>query len=128
MARRKEVLIDEEKFRKRMEEEVKIEEMNAKMKKKGFKLIRDEIVKSDERISVKLSKLKITKSEGTALDWFWFGNQFETKIDPVQLSSISKFSYFQELLASKVRLLIDGLPFTSEDIARAKSILPIILW
>ena len=106
-----------------MEEEVKIEEMKMEMKKKGFEFSRDEIVKSDEKVSVKLPKLKITKFEGTALDWFRFWNQFETEIDQVQISPISKFSYLKELLVPKVRLLIDGLPFTSEGYARAKSIL-----
>ena len=77
-ARRKEDLIQEERFRRRIEKEVKIEEMNMEMKKKGFEFSRDEIVKSDEKVSVKLPKLKITKFEGTALDWFRFWNQFET--------------------------------------------------
>ena len=79
-ARRKEDLIQEERFRRRMEEEVKIEEMKMEMKKKGFEFSRDEIVKSDEKVSVKLPKLKI-KFEGIALDWFRFWNQFETEID-----------------------------------------------
>ena len=121
--RRKEDLIQEERFRRRMEEEVKIEEMKMEMKKKGFEFSRDEIVKSDEKVSVKLPKLKITKFEGTALDWFRFWNQFETEIDQVQISPISKFSYLKELLVAKVRLLIDGLPFISEGYARAKWIL-----
>ena len=80
-ARWKEDLIQEERFRRRMEEEVKIEEMKMEMKKKGFEFSRDEIVKSDEKVSVKLPKLKITKFEGIALDWFRFWNQFETEID-----------------------------------------------
>ena len=106
-----------------MEEEVKIEEMKMEMKKKGFEFSRDEIVKSDQKVSVKLPNLKTTKFEGTGLDWFWFWNQFETEIDQVQISPINKFSYLKELLVPKVRLLIDGLPFTSEGYARAKSIL-----
>ena len=57
-AERKEDLIQEERFRKRMEEEVKIEEMKMEMKKKGFEFSRDEIVKSDEKVSVKFPKLK----------------------------------------------------------------------
>ena len=122
-ARRKEDLIQEERFRRRMEEEVKIEEMKMEMKKKSFEFSRDEIVISDEKVSVKLPKLKIIKFEGTALDWFWFWNQFETEINQVQISLISKFSYLEELLFLKVRLLIDGPPFTSEGYARAKSIL-----
>ena len=91
-------MIQEERFRRRMEEEVKIEEMKMEMKKKGFEFSRDEIVKSDEKVSVKLPKLKITKFEGTTLEWFRFWNQFETEIDQVQISPISKFSYLKELL------------------------------
>ena len=60
-ARRKEDLIQEERFRGRMEEEMKTEEMKMDMKKKGFEFSRDEIVKSDEKVIVKLPKLKITK-------------------------------------------------------------------
>ena len=122
-ARRKEDLIQEERFRGRMEEEMKTEEIKMDMKKKGFEFSRDEIVKSDEKISVKLPKLKVTKFERTAFDWFRFFYQFETEIDQVQIPPISKFSYLKELLVPKVRLLIDGLPFTSEGYARAKSIL-----
>ena len=106
-----------------MEEEVRIQEMKMEMKKKVFEFSRDEIVKSEEKVSVKLPKLKITKFQGTTLDWFRFWNQFETKIDQFQISTISKFSYLNEFLVPKVRLLIDGLPFTSEGYARAKSIL-----
>ena len=46
--RRKEDLI-EERFKRRMEEEVKMEEMKMEMQKKGFEFSRDEIVKSDEK-------------------------------------------------------------------------------
>ena len=38
-ARREEDLIQEERFRRRMEEEVKTEEMKMQLKKKGFELI-----------------------------------------------------------------------------------------
>ena len=51
-ARRKEDLIQEERFRTRMEKEVKIEEMKMETKKKGFNSSRDEIVKSDEKVNV----------------------------------------------------------------------------
>ena len=49
------------------------------MKKKGFEFNRVETVKSDEKVSVKLPKLKITKFEGTTIDWFRFWNQFKTE-------------------------------------------------
>ena len=87
-----------------MQEEVKIEEMKMEMKKKDFEFSRDEIVKSEEKVYVKLPKLKITKLEGTALDWFRFQNQFETEIDQVQINPVGKFSYLKELLVPKVRL------------------------
>ena len=44
-----------------MEEKMNIEEMKMDMKEKGFEFSRDEIVKSDEKVIVKLPKLKITK-------------------------------------------------------------------
>ena len=94
-SRRKEDLIQEERFRRRMEEEVRIQEMKMEMKKKVFEFSRDEIVKSKEKVSVKLPKLKITKFQGTTLDWFRFWNQFETKIDQFQISTISKFSHLK---------------------------------
>ena len=46
-ARRKEDMIQKERLRRRMEEEVKIKEMKMEMQKKGFEFSRDEIVKSD---------------------------------------------------------------------------------
>ena len=111
--------MQEERFKRRMEEELKIEEMKLDMKKKNED--KDIIVNSN--IQVKLSKLAITKFEGTHLDWFRFWNQFETEIDKVEISAISKFSYLKEFLVPKLRALIDGLPFTPEGYARAKSIL-----
>ena len=90
--------------------------MKIEMNKQVFGFSRDEIVKSDKKINVKFPKLKIKTFEGTTLDWFRFWNQFETEID--QVSPISKFSYLKELLVSKVRLLIDGLPFTFEGHVR----------
>ena len=60
-ARRKEDLIQEERFRRRMEEEMKIEEMKIEMKKKGFEFNRDEIVKSNEKVSVKTPQTENNK-------------------------------------------------------------------
>ena len=53
-ARRKEDLIQEERFRRRTEEELKKEEIKMQMKKKGFEFSRDEIVKPDKKVNVKL--------------------------------------------------------------------------
>ena len=72
---------------------------------------------------MKIAKLKITKFEGTALDWFRFCNQFEFETEQVQISPISQLSFLKKHLVPKVRLLIDGVPFSSTSYARAKSIL-----
>lgn len=119
VTRKREEEKHEEMFKRRMEEELKIEEMKLQMKKKSEE--KDIIV--NRNIQVKLPKLELTKFEGTPLDWFRFWNQFETQIDKVEMSAITKFSYLKEFLVPKVRTLIDNLPFTSEGYARAKSIL-----
>ena len=46
-----------------MEEEVKIEEMKMEMMKKGFEFSRDEVVIPDEKVSVKLPKLKSLREQ-----------------------------------------------------------------
>ena len=53
----------------------------------------------------------------------WIDSDFETEIDKVEISAIGKFSYLKDFLVPKVRALTDGLPFTTESYARAKSIL-----
>ena len=52
---------------------------------------------------------------------FW--GQFDVEIDRSNLTLVTKFSYLKEFVDPKVRILIDGLPFTSEGHNRAKSIL-----
>ena len=99
-ARRKEHLIQEERFWRRMEEEVKIEKLKTEIKKKGFEFSRDEIVKFDKKVIVKLPKLKITKFKGIFLVWSRFWNQFQTETDQDQISP-SKFSYLKELLVQR---------------------------
>ena len=83
---------------------------------------RDKIV-NEQRVIVKLPKLVITKFYGTSLDWFRFWNQFESDIDKAEIGPVSNFSYVKELLIPRVRLLIDGPPFTYERYSRSKSIL-----
>ena len=95
-AKLNEDLILEERFRRRMKEEVKVEQMKMEVKKNGFELSTDEIVQYDQKVSMKLTKPKITKFQGTALDQFWFWNQFETEIDEAQISlPISRNFLFQ---------------------------------
>eukprot|EP00794_Sanderia_malayensis_P000965 gene965-biopygen216 len=72
---------------------------------------------------VKLPKLIISKFQGTHIDWFRFWNQFEAEIDKANIDSVAKFSYLKELLLPKVRVHVEGLPFTTEGYERAKHIL-----
>ena len=58
---------DTGRFRKRMEEKVKIEEMKVNMKEKGFEFIRNRFARSDEKLGEKFPKLKMKKFQGTAL-------------------------------------------------------------
>ena len=52
------------------------------------------------------------------LDWFHFWNQFEIEINEAKIAPASKFSYLKELLSPRMRLLIDGVPFTSDGYLR----------
>ena len=109
-AKHEENIIQEEMFRRRMQEELKIQDMKLQMKSKEYEK-RDNIV-NEERVNVKLSKLVITKFDGTSLDWFRFWNQFESEIDKAEIGSASKSSNLKELLIPRVRLHIDSLLFT----------------
>jgi hypothetical protein len=44
------------------------------------------------------------------------------KLKSISIAKISKFSYLKEMVVPKVRLTIDGLPFTTEGYERAKAI------
>ena len=72
-------------------------------------------------IKAKLPKLVITKFNGTHTDWIRFWNQFEAEINKSNLLSISKFSYWKEILEPKVHLLVDGLPFNTESYNQVKN-------
>ena len=72
-------------------------------------------------VKVKLSKLIISKFEGTNLNCLKFWSQFETEIDCADITTISKFSYLKELVIPKVRALIDVLPFSTEGYEKAKN-------
>ena len=93
----------EENFRRRYEEEMRLEEMRMAMRKK---YVDSEGKKSaSESNKVKLPKLVILE------------------IDKQDISPVTKFSYLNGFLFPQVRKLIDGLPFTPEGYSRAKSIL-----
>ena len=123
-AREEDELREDNKRRQRFEEELKLEEAKMQMKHDYEKKLMEESKSSKGNLSqVKLPKLVITKFQGTPLDWQRFWSQFETEIDKAEIRQVAKFSYLKELLVSKVRMSIDGLPFTSEGYERAKNIL-----
>ena len=80
-AKHEENIIQEEMFRRRMQEELKIQEMKLQIKSNEYAK-RDKTV-DEERVNVKLSKLAITKSDGTSLDWF------ESEIDKAEIGPVS---------------------------------------
>ena len=71
-------------------------------------------------MKIKLPKLTNSKFKGTNLDWLRILSQFETEIDRADITIVSKFSYLKELVNSKVRVLIDGLPLNTEEYERSK--------
>jgi hypothetical protein len=74
-------------------------------------------------MGAKLPKLVISKFQGNHLDWVRFWNQFETEIDKSNITQVAKLSYLTELLMPNARVMIEGLPFSSEGYERAKTIL-----
>ena len=99
---------------KRFEEELKLEKMKIKLRNEAEKQV---------EINTKLPNLTITPFKGTLLGWQRFWNQFTVEIDSKEMNSVTKMSYLRELVEPKVQILINGLPFTTEGYARAKSIL-----
>ena len=125
--RRKEEEIEEVKRQRQYDQELRIEEAKQKMKQdmeKQLERTQEKLqAQGDKNIHAKLPKLVITKFHGTHLDWQRFWSQFETEIDKAEIGQVAKFSYLKELVIPKVRLSIDGLPFTTEGYERAKQIL-----
>ena len=111
------------KMKFRFEEQRSIEEMRLEIQNQSERKTKERESNKDNQPKVKLPKLVITKFDGTHLDWLRFWNQYETDIDKSNISAVGKFSYLKELLNPKVRVLIDGLPFTTEGYERAKNIL-----
>lgn len=124
-ARKEEEQREEDKRKRYYEEEIKLEEAKMQVKQEFERKLEEARKKSskESQNSAKLPKLVISKFQGTHLDWQRFWSQFETEIDKSEIGQVAKFSYLKELLVSKGRLSIDGLPFTSEGYERAKNIL-----
>ena len=82
-----------------------------------------QVAANDGNRMVRPPKLIISKFEGTHLDWYRFWGQFEVGIDGTNTPQVIKFSHLKELLPPRIRLLVDGLPLSSEGYERAKNIL-----
>ena len=79
---------------------------------------------ASEGVRTKLPKLTIAKFNGSHTDWLCFWNIYKAEIDKCSdMAVVTKFAYLKDLLESKVRVGIDGLPFSSEGYEWAKNIL-----
>lgn len=103
-------------LKQKLDYELKIEECKKNQATKASE------VKTSEAQRTKLPKLTIAKFNGSYMDWLRFWNIFEAEIDSCSdLAGVTKLAYLKDLLVTKVRAEIDGLPFSSEGYERAKT-------
>lgn len=112
--REEQLAFEKAQWEMKLDYEKKSEELGSK-KGKGLS--------GDTGMHAKLPKLSITKFDGSFEQWLSFWNKFSAEIDATDLSAVTKFAYLKELLVTKVRADIDGLPFNLEGYERAKAIL-----
>ena len=106
------------KHKQKLQYELKIEECKKNQTTKASE------IKTSEAQRTKLPKLTIAKFNGSYTDWLCFWNIFEAEIDSCSdLAGVTKLAYLKDLLVTKVRAKIDGLPFSSEGYEHAKNIL-----
>ncbi|XP_065654634.1 uncharacterized protein LOC136081261 [Hydra vulgaris] len=96
--------------------------------KEGLNEQKQEITKSmhsahTNDCKAKLSRLQISKFDGTILDWVRFWEQFSTEIDSTSYPPVTKLSYLRELLSNTPKKEISGLPFNANGYEKAKIIL-----
>ena len=97
--------------------------MKTKMKREYEKENKRKSEREQNLPQVKFPKLTISKFEYTHPDWQKFWSQFECEIDRAEYAQVTKFNFLKEMLKPKLRVLVDGLPFTTEGYERAKNIL-----
>ena len=91
-----------------------IKEMETKMKLLQF---------THGKMQGIVAKANVEGMEWQREQWLPFWNKFTAEIKATNLAAMSKFAYLKELLEPKVRMDIDGLPFTTEGYEWAKNIL-----
>ena len=132
--------VEQEKLEKERSEQLKLEsEMKEKLRreereaeeaklarKEKFSLELEEKkleIAEKKRLQTKLPDLQISKFQGNHLDWVRFWSLFETQIDQAAMKEEAKFSYLKELVAPKVRTIIDKLPPDAQGYKKAKTML-----
>ena len=106
------------KHKQKLQYELTIEECKKNQTTKASE------IKTSEAQRTKLPKLTIAKFNGSYTDWLCFWNIFEAEIDSCSdLAGVTKLAHLKDLLVTKVRAKIDGLPFSSEGYEHAKNIL-----
>ena len=80
-------------------------------------------IKNWKEEKIKLPKSVTSPFAGSHIQFFRFWNPFETQIAKSDLPCMTKLSYLNQMLVSKLQLLIKGLSCNSEGYERAKTIL-----
>lgn len=116
--REEQLAFERAQVKQKLEYELKIEECKRNQATKASE------IKTSAAQRTKLPKLTIAEFDGSYTDWLRFWNIFEAEIDSCSdLAGVTKLAYLKDLLVTKVRAEIDGLPFSSEGYERAKSTL-----
>ena len=89
---------EEECLQRRYNEERELETMEFEVRQAIEKKAEMSSEKNarENPVKVELSKLIISKFEGTNLDWLRFWSQFEMEIDRADITTVSKFLYLKE--------------------------------
>ena len=116
---KEELMVQEEKHEQKLRQEHELFEQQQKFQK-ALEASRQSQAKT---VSTKLPKFSIAKFDGKYENWLPFWNKFMAENDSTDLSPVTKFAYLKELVKSKIRVGIDGLPLTNEGHSRAKAIL-----
>ena len=91
-------MVQQEKHEQKLHQEHELFEQQLKFQK-ALEASRQSQAKA---VSTKLPKLSMTKFDGKYENWLPFWNKFMAEIDSTDLSLVTKFAYFKELVESKI--------------------------